>query len=67
MDKNLGETLQRKVVNSTIGSGDIKWPFPILPRANSVGPDQTPHNAMSDQDLHCLPHNHQFKTHQQFV
>ena len=23
--------------------------------ANSVDPDQTPHNAASDQGLHCLP------------
>ena len=23
--------------------------------ANSVGPDQTPQNAASDQGLHCLP------------
>ena len=23
--------------------------------ANSVDPDQTPHSAASDQDLHCLP------------
>ena len=29
--------------------GPIKGIF-----ANSVDPDQTPHNAASDQDLHCL-------------
>ena len=23
--------------------------------ANSVDPDQTPHSAASDQELHCLP------------
>ena len=24
--------------------------------ANNVDPDQTPHSAVSDLDLHCLPH-----------
>ena len=28
--------------------------------ANSVDPDQTPHKAASDQDLHCLPLNRKY-------
>ena len=27
-------------------------------KANSEDPEQTPHNAMSDLGLHCLPMSH---------
>ena len=32
----------------------------INARTNSVDPDQTPHNAASDQGLHCFPLTQQF-------
>ena len=30
------------------------------PLANGVDPDQMPHNAASDQGLHCLHQKHEF-------
>ena len=35
--------------------------------ANSIDPNQTPQNAASDQDLHCLPLIQQFYTYSQAV
>ena len=38
----------------------LQYLFGQTARANSVDSDETPQNAASHQDLHCLPLIHQF-------
>ena len=51
------QTLRRQVISVLACSACHIYPNYSYRQAgaNSVDPDQTPQNAASDQDLHCLP------------